>query len=162
MHVPSLASLQRKEVFVHYTHVVERSWAIFFARAILGLIFFMAGVWKVFELGPIEHARRLFIVPYADTFLPAWALWATGTVIPLIELIAGALVLIGFRTREALIALGGVLVTVTFGHLLLKPLYEFHTHVIPRAMLLLFVLVMPRADDRFSIDHWLQRKARDA
>ena len=70
--------------------------------------------------------------------------------------------LIGFRTREALIALGGVLVTVTFGHLLLEPLYEFHTHVIPRAVLLLFVLVMPRADDRFSIDQWLRRGARDA
>lgn len=122
----------------------------------------MAGVWKVFELGPIEHARRLFVVPYADTFLPAWALWASGTIIPLIELLAGALVLIGFRTREALIALGAVLVVVTFGHLLLEPLYEFHTHVIPRAALLLFVLVMPRAEDRFSIDHWLKRGARDA
>ena len=144
------------------SHAVERSWAIFFARAILGFIFFMAGMWKVFDLGPIEHARRLFVVPYADTFLPAWSLWAAGTTIPVIELIAGALVLIGFRTREALIALGGVLVMVTFGHLLLEPLYEFHTHVIPRAVLLLFVLVMPRADDRFSIDQWLRRSARDA
>lgn len=159
--VPS-SEVYRSEVFVDQGHAVERAWAIFFARAILGFIFFMAGVWKVFELGPIEHARRLFIVPYADTFLPAWSLWATGTTIPFIELIAGALVLIGLRTREALVALGVVLVTVTFGHLLLRPLYEFHTHVIPRAMLLLFVLVMPRADDRFSIDHWLKRKARDA
>lgn len=141
---------------------VERSWAIFFARAILGFIFFMAGVWKVFTLGPLEHARRLFIVPYADTFLPAWSLWASGTVIPFVELIFGALVLIGYRTRAALIALGGVLVIVTFGHLLLKPLYEFHTHVIPRAALLLFVLVMPREGDRFSVDQWLTRRARDA
>jgi len=141
---------------------VERSWAIFFARAILGLIFLMAGVWKVFTLGPLEHARRLFIVPYADTFLPAWALWASGTTIPFVELLAGALVLIGYRTREALIALGWVLVVVTFGHLLLKPLYEFHTHVIPRAALMLFVLVMPREGDRFSVDQWLTRRAHDA
>jgi len=151
-----------QEVSVDQPHAVERSWAILFARAILGLIFFMAGVWKVFELGPVEHARRLFVVPYADTFLPTWALWASGTTIPFIELLAGALALIGFRTREALTALGGVLVVVTFGHLLLNPLYEFHTHVIPRTALLLFVLVMPRVDDRFSIDHWLTRRARDA
>lgn len=143
-------------------HAVERSWAILFARAIFGFTFFMAGVWKVFELGPLEHARRLFIVPYADTFLPAWALWVSGTTIPVIELLAGALVLIGFRTREALIALGAVLVVVTFGHLLLEPLYEFHSHVIPRAALMLFVLVMPRDDDRFSVDHWLRRRASDA
>ena len=42
-----------------------RAWAIFFARAILGLIFFMAGVWKVFQLGPLGHARRYFVEPYA-------------------------------------------------------------------------------------------------
>jgi uncharacterized membrane protein YphA (DoxX/SURF4 family) len=75
-----------------------RAWAICFARSILGIIFFMAGMWKVFDLGPLEHARRFF---------------------------------------------------------LLEPLYEFHTHVIPRAALLIFVLVMPRGDDRFSIDHVL-------
>jgi len=119
----------------------------------------MAGVWKVFTLGPLEHARQLFIAPYAETFLPAWVLWVMGTTIPLIELLAGALVLIGFRTREALIALGGVLVVVTFGHLLLEPLYEFHTHVIPRAALLLFLLVMPRENDWFSVDLWLKRRA---
>jgi uncharacterized membrane protein YphA (DoxX/SURF4 family) len=28
------------------------SWAIFFVRWVLGLIFFMAGWWKTFDLGP--------------------------------------------------------------------------------------------------------------
>jgi hypothetical protein len=49
-------------------------------------------------------------------------------------------------------------VLVTFGHLLLEPLYELHTHVIPRGALLLFLLVMPAAEDRFSIDGWLRRR----
>jgi uncharacterized membrane protein YphA (DoxX/SURF4 family) len=135
----------------------NRSWAILIARLILGFIFFMSGQWKVFSLGPFEHARRLFVEPYAHTFLPRWALWATGAVVPVIELVAGALLLVGFRTRQALLALGGVLVLVTFGHLLLEPLYEFHTHVIPRAALLLFLLVMPREEDRFSVDAWRRR-----
>jgi len=84
-----------------------------------------------------------------------WSLWAVGTVVPFVELLAGALVLLGLRVREALIALGFVLVTVTFGHLLKEPLYEFHTHVIPRLALLLFILLLPREDDRFSIDYLL-------
>jgi hypothetical protein len=67
-------------------------------------------------------------------------------------------VLVGFRTRDAFIALGAVLVLVTFGHLLLDPLYEFHTHVIPRTALLLFLLVMPREDDRFALDRWIGRQ----
>jgi len=129
----------------------NRAWAVLFARLVLGLIFFMAGVWKVFQLGPLNHARKWFL-PYADTFLPVWSLWATGVTIPFVELIAGAMVIIGLRVREALIALGFVLAIVTFGHLLKEPLYEFHTHVIPRLALLLFVFMIPRADDRFSLD----------
>ena len=135
-----------------------RSWALLFARAVLGLIFFMAGVYKVFQQGPLEHARQWFIGPYAHSFLPTWSLWATGVSIPFVELIAGALVLVGYRTRAALLALGGVLVTVTFGHLLAEPLYEFHTHVIPRLALLLFILAMPPEADRWSVDGWLASK----
>src|SRR5436305_10272002 len=136
---------------------LNRSWAMLFARLVLGLIFFMAGVWKVFQLGPLQHARKYFL-PFSDTFLPVWSLWATGVVIPFIELIGGALVILGLRTREALIALGFVLAIVTFGHLLKEPLYEFHTHVIPRLALLLFVLMIPRDDDRFSVDHLIAKK----
>jgi uncharacterized membrane protein YphA (DoxX/SURF4 family) len=136
---------------------LDRSWALLFARLVLGLIFFMAGAWKVFQLGPLEHARKFFL-PFADTFLPVWSLWFVGVTIPFIELIAGALVILGLRTREALIALGFVLAIVTFGHLLKEPLYEFHTHVIPRLALLLFILLLPRRDDLFSIDYLLRRK----
>jgi uncharacterized membrane protein YphA (DoxX/SURF4 family) len=138
---------------------LNRTWAILFARLILGLIFFMAGLMKVFQLGPLEHARKYFL-PYTDTFLPVWSLWAVGVTIPFIELIAGALVILGLRTRDALIAFGFVLVIVTVGHLLHDPLYSFSGHVIPRLALLLFVLWCPREDDRFSLDHVLFRSTQ--
>ena len=134
---------------------ISVGWAIFFARLVLGLIFFMAGEWKVFHLGPLEHAR-MFFLPFSDTFLPVWSLWAMGVVIPFVELIAGGLLILGLRTRDALVALGFVLVVVTFGHLLKEPLYEFHTHVIPRLALLLFILMLPREADRFSIDYFFR------
>ena len=146
-------------LFATTTKTFDRAWAILFARLVLGLIFFMAGVMKVFQLGPLNHARKYFL-PFADTFLPVWSLWATGVVIPFVELIAGALVILGFRVREASVALGFVLAIVTFGHLLHEPLYEFHTHVIPRLALLLFVLLLPREDDRFSVDYLLTKRRR--
>ena len=136
---------------------IDRAWAILFARLVLGLIFFMAGVMKVFQLGPLNHARKYFL-PFADTFLPVWSLWAMGVVIPFVELIAGAMVILGLRVREALVALGFVLAVVTFGHLLHDALYEFHTHVIPRLALLLFILLLPRQDDLFSIDYLIGRR----
>src|SRR5262245_29552519 len=133
-----------------------RAWAILFARLVLGLIFFMAGVMKVFQLGPLNHARKYFL-PFSDTFLPVWSLWAMGVVIPFVELVAGAMVILGVRVREALVALWLVLAVVTFGHLLHAPLYEFHTHVIPRLALVLFILLLPREDDLFSLDHFITR-----
>jgi len=113
-------------------------------------------VMKIFQLGPLEHARKYFL-PFSDTLLPTWSLWAVGVTIPFIELIGGALVLFGLRTRDALIALGTVLVIVTFGHLLHDALFDFSGHVIPRLALLLFVLSLPREDDRFALDYFLKR-----
>ena len=136
---------------------LHRAWALLFARLVLGLIFFMAGVSKVFQLGPLEHARKYFL-PFSDTFLPIWSLWLVGVTIPLIELIAGGLLILGLRIRDALIALGFVLVIVTFGHLLREPLFNFSAHVIPRLALLLFLLWCPREHDRFSLDVLARRK----
>lgn len=131
-----------------------RPWALLTARLVLGLIFLMAGVWKVFELGPVAHARNLFVEPYAETFLPGWALWATGMAVPVVELLAGGLVVVGLLRKPAYLSLAGVLVFVTFGHLLAEPLYAFHTHVIPRLGLLLLLLWVPLEEDRFSFDAW--------
>lgn len=136
---------------------LNRSWALLFARLVLGLIFFMAGVWKLFELGPLEHARKYFL-PFSDTFLPVWSLWGMGVVIPFVEFLAGGLLILGLRTRDALILIGSVLVVVTFGHLLREPLYELHTHVIPRLALMLFVLMVPGEEDRYSIDYLLRKR----
>jgi uncharacterized membrane protein YphA (DoxX/SURF4 family) len=139
----------------------SRAWALLFARLVLGFIFFMAAVFKVFSLTPVGHVRKWFL-PYQDTFLPSWSLWAVGLAIPLVELVGGALLLLGWRVYHALLALGVVLVIVTFGHLLKEPLYPFHEHVIPRLALLLFLLVMPRDADQFSLDHLITRRSGGA
>ena len=138
----------------------NRALAILIARWILGLIFFMAGWYKVFQMGPVGHAHKFFVDPYRESFLPLWSLWAAGTTVPFVELVAGALVMLGWFRRPAYLGLGAVLVMVTFGHLLAEPLYEFHTHVIPRAALLLFVLVMPAGEDTVSLDHWFGNRRK--
>ncbi|MGE0445685.1 MAG: DoxX family protein [Vicinamibacterales bacterium] len=136
----------------------DRAWALFIARALLGIVFFIAGVHKVFTIGALEHARRLFVVPYAGTYLPEWSLWLTGTATPVLELVFGALVLIGLFTRPALLVLGGILVMVAFGHLVLSPLFVMNGFILPRSGLLLFVLLLPREWDLFSVDALRRRR----
>ncbi len=150
-----------KAMVIREQQTIWQAWALLLSRLVLGLIFFMAGTFKVFELGPLGHARRFFL-PYEETFLPVWSLWVVGTTIPFVELLAGVLLIIGFGVRWAAVALGLVLAVVTFGHLLKEPLYAFNEHVIPRLALVLFVLLMPEAVDRFSIDGWLKRRTSDS
>lgn len=134
------------------------SWAIFFVRFLLGLIFLMAGWWKTFELGPAGHVREFFL-PFADTWIPLWLLWTVGAVIPIVELVAGGLMCLGFRVREAGIALGFILMVVAYGHLLKEPLYDTTHHIFPRLVLLTFVLVAPAERDLLSLDNWWRRRA---
>jgi len=134
------------------------SWAIFFVRWVLGLIFFMAGWWKTFQLGPFGHVRQFFL-PFADTWIPLWLLWTVGTVIPIVELVAGGLMCLGLQVRAAGIALGGVLIVVTYGHLLAEPLYDTTHHIFPLLVLLTFVLAAPAGRDLLSLDAWRRRRA---
>ena len=127
-------------------------WAIFTTRWVLGLIFFMAGWAKCFKLTPKGHAEKYFTVPYDKTWIPDWMLWAFGTSIPVFELLAGLLVCLGLFRNIAYVILGAILVIVTYGHLLLDPLYDTTSHIFPRLVLLVFVFVAPRSCDVLSLD----------
>ena len=128
-------------------------WFAFSVRHLISLI--------IWVMGPVTHAEKWFL-PYSDTFLPVWSLWAVGVTIPFVELLGGGLVLVGLWRRPALVALGCVLLVVTFGHLLKEPLYAFHEHVVPRLALLLFVLALPPEADRFSLDGLLRSRRKGA
>lgn len=130
------------------------AWGAFFARWVLGLMFFQGALWRVFELGPVAHARQFFVEPYAETLLPTWSLWVTGMAVPWVELGAGALLLIGLWVRPALVVLGFELLIVTFGHLLLEPLYSISGHIFPRLVLLVLLLLIPAEADRWTVDAW--------
>ena len=141
--------------------MTSRGWARFFSRVMLGLIFLMAGWFKCFEMTPLGHAERFFTGPYADSWIPHWMLLAAGTAVPVLELAAGLLLVIGWRTREALLAIGAILLLVTYGHLLKEPLFSISGHIFPRTVLMLAVFLLPSEEDLLSIDGWLNR-ARQA
>jgi len=132
-------------------------WAAFFTRVIVGLIFGMAGWWKVFTLTPMGHAQRFFTGPYADTWIPHWMLLATGVTVPFVELIAGWLLVFGLFRRPAAIALGLVLVLVTYGHLLKEALYSPQGHIFPRTLLLIPTWILTAEQDDLSLDYVIQR-----
>lgn len=131
--------------------------ARFICRWILGLLFAMAGWWKVFELGAIEHARRFFVEGFADSWIPEWLLWGPGLVIPYVELIAGLLILAGLRLRAALTAVGLLLIVTTYGHALQQPLFDIDGHTFTRLALIVFLLLAGSDEDRATVDYWVRK-----
>jgi len=121
-------------------------------RLQLGLLFLMAGWWKVFDLGASEHAQRFFVDGFSETWIPPWLLWPLGVTIPFIELAAGLLVIAGWRIRETLTVLGLLLAITTYGHALLL---DIDGHTFTRLALVVFLLVAPAAAHRYSLDHLL-------
>ncbi len=142
-----------------WLHTSEAAWASLFARGILGLLFIMTGWFKVFTLGPVGHAQQFFIQDYAESWIPLWLLWSLGLSIPFVELAGGALLLVGFQVRRALVVLGLLLLTVTYGHLLLQPFFDIGVHILPRTILLLLLFLIPAESDRWSIDGLIREKS---
>lgn len=136
----------------------ELMWGRLVARWVLGLMFFMAGWMKTFQMGPLEHSRRFFVEQFADTWIPEWLLWVLGTTIPVVELAAGAMLCLGLLVVPASVALGAVLIIVTYGHLLLEPLFDTTAHIFPRIVLLVLILMITCDEDRLSLDYWLFKR----
>ena len=83
---------------------------------------------------------------------------ALGYGIPVLELAAGLLLCIGLRTREALIAVGLLLIVTTYGHALQQPLFDIAGHTFTRLALIIFLLLAPGGSDQYSVDGWLRQR----
>jgi thiosulfate dehydrogenase [quinone] large subunit len=82
-------------------------------RATLGLNICFHGVSRILQ-GPAVFANYL-VTMFQKTPLPAWSVHLFGLGLPWIELILGALVLVGLRLRSALVAGSLLMFVLTFG-----------------------------------------------
>ena len=137
----------------------DTRWLSLISRVLVGLTFGMAGYYKVFELGAMQHAEGLFVEPYADSWIPVFLLWSLGLAIPYLELIGGWLLVVGWQRRWVAVGFGLLLMIVTYGHLLVEPFYHLGDHVQPRLMLLIPTLMLGTKHDPWSVDGWLARQS---
>ncbi len=134
--------------------------AVFLVRWILGLEFALIGYHKTFTLGLEGFASSVFVERFADTWIPEPLLWAFGYSIPVVELAGGLLLLVGWRRREVLAGFAGLLIITTYGHLLENPFYDLVGHTLTYVMMIVFLLLLSKDDDAFTLDGWLAaRKA---
>lgn len=135
---------------------LDRSVVALTIRLILGSLFFFQGFGKMFTWG-IEVVYQQFFLETYGSILPEFILKATAYYTSFVELIAGALLIIGFQKRIAGYALASVLVLVTIGHGLATPIWD-EAHVLTRLLLLVGLLLLPEDWDRWSLDEILRKR----
>ena len=132
----------------------SRAAGTLFVRALLGIIFFMQGLGKIFTF-TVPKVYDMFFKGFKTTFLPNWLVWATAYYTSYVEMICGFLLLIGIFRKYCMCLLFIDLIVVSFGHGLLEPIWDL-SHVMPRAILLAILFLVPQEWDRWNADRLLK------
>lgn len=135
--------------------MLNKQIAVLTIRVLLGLIFFFQGYGKVFKFGLDMVYKNFFQASYSE-LLPDFILLFSAYFTSLAGLIAGFLLIIGFKRDYALYALALVLVIVTFGYGLKDPIWDL-SHVMHRTILLVSLLLLPKELDKFSVDFLIKK-----
>jgi len=121
----------------------------------LGMNFFMHGLSRLPNLaGFAAHLEQTM----AKTKLPLPLVNAAGYIIPFVELTTGALLLLGFLLRPALVLGSLLMIALTFGICLAQNWTVAAEQLI--YLLLLTVLLATARHDRYSLDAWRRRGER--
>ena len=136
--------------------LTTRSAGMLFLRALLGIIFLMQGYGKVFTFG-VPKVYEMFFKVFESTILPKWLIWSTAYFTSYVELICGGLLLLGLFRKFALYLLAIDLLAVSFGHGLMEPIWDL-SHVIPRAILLAALFLLPAEWDKWNADALLNKR----
>lgn len=125
--------------------------AVFIARVFLGFLFFFQGYDAVFNVGiknVIDTYEDSFFQKGIPKFLTVFGSYFTSYV----ELIGGALLIIGLFEYSALYLLGVNLLVVNIAFGIANPMWDMK-FVSPRIALLLFLLITPTTWHMWTIDN---------
>jgi len=147
------------------------SWVALFLRLFLALVIITAGFSMIFLTTPGEEGQSAtFESEIFDNWPPDSQLWVMswageegspalmliargiGFVIPWVLLIAGVMILAGFLTRWAGIALAFAFLVLLVGILIRDPVAVLSGHILPYYLLILLILLLERMGNMFSVD----------
>lgn len=96
---------------------------------------------------------------FSGTPLPSWSVRWFATAITVWEPIVGILLLIGFRTRDALVAGGLLIAALVFGSALLGDFTALAEQLI-YALVFFVLLLFRQKHDRWSVDHFIVQRSK--
>lgn len=134
---------------------ITRKGALLFARTLLGIIFLMQGYGKIFTY-TMPNLYNMGFKSFETTFLPDWIIWSVAYYTTYVELIGGFLLIIGLFRKYVFYLLALDLLIVAFGHGLMEPIWDLQ-HVMPRAILLIVLMIVPQDWDKWNSDALIKK-----
>ena len=130
----------------------DRRLAYGILRFTLGLNILLHGLTRI---GTLSGFADGLVEGFADTILPAAVVHVSAYVIVFAEVVIGALLTVGYRTRGALVAGGLLMAALVFGTALRQEWGTLGTQML--YALIYFVLLYAREYDHYSLDRRLRR-----
>lgn len=127
-------------------------------RIVVGLNLLMHGISRMLA-GSGAFAAHM-VGQFAHAPLPVWSVWSFGMVLPAIEALLGLLLLVGLRTRAALVAASLLIMVLTFGTSLLQN-WAVAGLQLSYALIYSILLFLLRYNG-WSVDAWMARGNRQA
>ena len=136
---------------------LDRRLAYLVLRLSPGINMFIHGGGRIYKgvHNFVSVTEKLFV----DTVLPMWLVHDFLTILPYIEAVIGALLILGLWTRWALTAEGLMLIVLVFGTGLRPDWTVVSIQMV--YLLTLYVLLAMRQDDHYSLDTLLARPRRN-
>jgi len=124
-----------------------------FTRVLLGILFFMQGYDKIFNV-KIVNVIETIRPAYHKMKLPNFIIVFTAYFTSYIEFIFGLFLMVGLLKYFSLYLLGVDLIIVSFGMSVINSVWNMEL-VFPRFLLLLFLLIYPAEYDVITLQHLL-------
>lgn len=125
--------------------------AVLIARVFLGCLFFFQGYDAVFNI-KVRNVVATFETNFANKGIPKFLTVAASWFTSYTELICGFFLIIGVFEYYALYLLGINLVIAAVGFGITSPMWDTR-YVLPRLVLLLFLLVVPQGWNALSLNN---------
>ena len=143
MKEPEAIWLRRRDIILAYT----------FLRIVLGVNFFNHGFTR---MGNIPGFAQSMVDMFQNTFVPEVLVRVPAMLVPIVELIGGALVTLGLATQAALVTLFGLMIVLMYGVTLIQNWDAAGSQLI--YCLVLFILIAGNSFNTFSLDRLISRR----
>jgi len=123
-------------------------------RVFTGILFFFQGYDKIFKIRMSGVADN-FLQEAEHIHIHKPLVVMVSYITSYVELIGGALLIMGLFTNYALIALGFDLVLVCFAFSIIRAMWDMQ-YVFPRLILVIILLFLPKDYHKIGLDYFLK------